>query len=68
MTYQPQTEAATSRFLEVQEAGETLRVHFNDCGQGDETVVLLHGSGPGLRRAGQTSAVISIRWCRPDTG
>ena len=47
MTYQPQTEAATSRFLEVQEAGETLRVHFNDCGQGDETVVLLHGSGPG---------------------
>ena len=61
MTYQPQTEAATSRFLEVQEAGETLRVHFNDCGQGDETVVLLHGSG-------QTSAVISIRWYRPDTG
>ena len=47
MSYQPQTEAATSRFLEVQEAGETLRVHFNDCGQGEETVVLLHGSGPG---------------------
>ena len=67
MTYQPQTEAATSRFLEVQEAGETLRVHFNDCGQGDETVVLLHGSGPGAT-AGQTSAVISIRWYRPDTG
>lgn len=67
MTYQPQTEAATSRFLEVQEAGETLRVHFNDCGQGDETVVLLHGSGP-VQRAGQTSAVISIRWYRPDTG
>ena len=47
MTYQPQTEAATSRFLQVQEAGETQRVHFNDCGQGEETVVLLHGSGPG---------------------
>lgn len=47
MTYQPQTEAASSRFLEVQEAGETLRVHVNDCGQGEETVVLLHGSGPG---------------------
>lgn len=45
MTYQPQTEAASSRFLEVQEAGETLRVHVNDCGQGEETVVLLHGSG-----------------------
>ena len=40
-------EAATSRFLNVEEAGKTLRIHFNDCGQGDETVVLLHGSGPG---------------------
>ncbi|EFL6571390.1 3-(3-hydroxyphenyl)propionate hydroxylase [Escherichia coli] len=39
--------AATSRFLNVEEAGKTLRIHFNDCGQGDETVVLLHGSGPG---------------------
>lgn len=67
MTYQSQTEAATSRFLEVQEAGETLRVHFNDCGQGEETVVLLHGSGL-ARQAGQTSAEISIRWYRPDTG
>lgn len=47
MSYQPQTEAATSRFLNVEEGGETLRIHFNDCGQGDETVVLLHGSGPG---------------------
>lgn len=47
MSYQPQTEAATSRFLNMEEGGETLRIHFNDCGQGDETVVLLHGSGPG---------------------
>ena len=47
MSYQPQTEAATSRFLNVEEGGETLRIHFNDCGQGDETVVMLHGSGPG---------------------
>jgi len=47
MSYQPQTEAATSRFLNVEEGGETLRIHFNDCGEGDETVVLLHGSGPG---------------------
>ncbi|VFS59734.1 2-hydroxy-6-oxononadienedioate/2-hydroxy-6-oxononatrienedioate hydrolase [Raoultella planticola] len=47
MSYQPQTEADTSRFLNVEEGGETLRIHFNDCGQGDETVVLLHGSGPG---------------------
>ena len=53
MSYQPQTEAATSRFLNVEEGGETLRIHFNDCGQGDETVVLLHGSGPGGYRLGQ---------------
>jgi hypothetical protein len=32
MSYQPQTEAATSRFLNVEEGGETLRIHFNDCG------------------------------------
>ncbi|CSE51739.1 2-hydroxy-6-ketonona-2%2C4-dienedioic acid hydrolase [Shigella sonnei] len=30
MSYQPQTEAATSRFLNVEEAGKTLRIHFND--------------------------------------
>ena len=44
---QPQTEAATSRFVEIEEAGRTLRIHYNDCGSGDETVVMLHGSGPG---------------------
>ncbi|HHV8986938.1 TPA: hypothetical protein ACUQPW_003589, partial [Shigella sonnei] len=27
MSYQPQTEAATSRFLNVEEAGKTLRIH-----------------------------------------
>lgn len=44
---QPQTEAATSRFIEIEEAGRPLRIHYNDCGSGDETVVMLHGSGPG---------------------
>ena len=29
MSYQPQTEAATSRFLNVEEAGKTLRIHLN---------------------------------------
>ncbi len=53
MSYQPQTEAATSRFLNVEEAGKTLRIHFNDCGQGDATVVLLHGSGPGCYWLGE---------------
>lgn len=47
MSYQPQTEAATSRFLNVDEGGRTLRIHINDCGDGNETVVMLHGSGPG---------------------
>ena len=61
MSYQPQTEAATSCFLNVEEAGKTLRIHFNDCGQGDETVVLLHVPARVLL-AGRTSAVISIHW------
>ncbi|MFU1833275.1 alpha/beta fold hydrolase, partial [Klebsiella pneumoniae] len=47
MSYQPQTEATTSRFLNVDEGGRTLRIHINDCGDGKETVVMLHGSGPG---------------------
>ncbi|STL44571.1 2-hydroxy-6-ketonona-2,4-dienedioic acid hydrolase [Escherichia coli] len=62
MSYQPQTEAATSRFLNVEEAGKTLRIHFNDCGQGDETVVLLAWFRPGCYWLGETSAAISIRW------
>ncbi|RGA73697.1 alpha/beta hydrolase, partial [Klebsiella pneumoniae] len=28
MSYQPQTEAATSRFLNVDEGGRTLRIHI----------------------------------------
>lgn len=42
-----QTEAATSRFFTFNEDGRPLRVHYNDCGDGKETVVMLHGSGPG---------------------
>ncbi|MEF7614005.1 alpha/beta fold hydrolase [Aquincola sp. MAHUQ-54] len=41
------TEAATSRFVTIEEGGQPLRLHYNDCGTGDETVVMLHGSGPG---------------------
>ncbi len=40
-------EAETSRFLSVKEGDAKLNIHFNDCGSGDEVVVLLHGSGPG---------------------
>lgn len=42
-----QSEAATSKFASVEEGGVELRIHYNDAGQGDETVVMLHGSGPG---------------------
>ncbi|UNA34106.1 alpha/beta fold hydrolase [Klebsiella pneumoniae subsp. pneumoniae] len=43
--------------------GRTLRIHINDCGDGKETVVMLHGSGPGPP-AGPTSAAILTRWSR----
>jgi len=41
------TEAATSHFVRIQEADLNLQLHYNDLGQGAETVVMLHGSGPG---------------------
>lgn len=41
------TEEATSRFITITEDGLPLRLHYNDVGQGGQTVVLLHGSGPG---------------------
>ena len=43
----PITEAATSRFMRINEGDLDLQVHYNDCGAGAETVVMLHGSGPG---------------------
>ncbi|MDR0781230.1 MAG: alpha/beta fold hydrolase [Pseudomonadales bacterium] len=41
------TETGTSRFVRIEEDGQELNIHYNDCGQGAETVVMLHGSGPG---------------------
>lgn len=41
------TEENTSKFISIQEAGKDLSIHYNDIGQSDETVVMLHGSGPG---------------------
>lgn len=43
----PLTEAATSRFAHIKEGDLDLRIHYNDAGSGAETVVMLHGSGPG---------------------
>ncbi|WP_375055947.1 alpha/beta fold hydrolase [Zobellella sp. DQSA1] len=47
MTSQHLTEAATSRFARIREGELDLQLHYNDCGQGDRVVVMLHGSGPG---------------------
>lgn len=46
---EPFTEAATSRFVRVREGAGDLNIHYNDCDPGNarETVVMLHGSGPG---------------------
>jgi 2-hydroxy-6-oxonona-2,4-dienedioate hydrolase len=43
------TESATSRFVTLKEGDGELKIHYNDCdpGAGGDTVVLLHGSGPG---------------------
>ena len=41
------TDASTSRFVRVQDGDTSYSIHYNDCGAGDETVVMLHGSGPG---------------------
>ena len=41
------TEAATSRFIRIQEGDLDLQLHYNIAGEAAETVVMLHGSGPG---------------------
>ncbi|HYQ54026.1 MAG TPA: alpha/beta fold hydrolase [Pseudomonas sp.] len=41
------SEATSSRFARIREGDLDLQVHYNDLGEGAETVVMLHGSGPG---------------------
>ncbi|WP_322881386.1 alpha/beta fold hydrolase [Pandoraea sputorum] len=41
------TEASTSRFVTIRDADTVFRIHYNDTGNGTQTVVMLHGSGPG---------------------
>lgn len=41
------TEASTTQFASVRVDEKELRIHYNDVGIGPETVVMLHGSGPG---------------------
>lgn len=38
---------ATSHMIEVEVDGTPMNLHYNDCGDGSETVIMLHGSGPG---------------------
>ncbi|WP_421956397.1 alpha/beta fold hydrolase [Polaromonas sp.] len=46
MTSPTLTEAGTSRFARIKEAGLDLQLHYNDAGTGD-VVIFLHGMGPG---------------------
>ena len=41
------TEASTSKFVRIKEGDREVQLHYNDAGHGGETVVMLHGSGPG---------------------
>tara|TARA_R110002110_G_scaffold205066_7_gene417341 strand:- start:497918 stop:498781 length:864 start_codon:yes stop_codon:yes gene_type:complete len=41
------TEPSTSKFAQIREGELNMQVHYNDIGDGAETVVMLHGSGPG---------------------
>ncbi|MBN8442359.1 MAG: alpha/beta fold hydrolase [Thauera sp.] len=41
------TEAATSKFMRITEGDLDAQIHYNDTGGDGETVVMLHGSGPG---------------------
>ncbi|MFU2489048.1 alpha/beta fold hydrolase [Thauera sp. WH-1] len=43
----PLTDAATSHLIRLKVNELDVQVHYNDCGTGEQTVVMLHGSGPG---------------------
>ena len=47
MTSMAISEAATSKFVRINEGDLDIQLHYNDIGRGAETVVMLHGSGPG---------------------
>ncbi|BBH46106.1 alpha/beta fold hydrolase [Pseudomonas sp. KU43P] len=47
MTRIPLSEAGSSRFARIREGDLDLQLHYNDLGEGADTVVMLHGSGPG---------------------
>ncbi|GLR66978.1 2-hydroxy-6-oxononadienedioate/2-hydroxy-6-oxononatrienedioate hydrolase [Acidocella aquatica] len=75
------TEASTSSFATINEDGKEYRIHYNDTKAGHETVVMLHGSGPGasgwanfnrniepLVEAGYRVVLLdSLGWSKSDT-
>lgn len=46
-TSQTFTEANTSKLVRIKEGDLEFQLHYNDAGEGNETVIMLHGSGPG---------------------
>ena len=40
------TEAATSKYQQIKEGSLSIKVHYNEAGSG-ETVIMIHGGGPG---------------------
>jgi 2-hydroxy-6-oxonona-2,4-dienedioate hydrolase len=46
-TSQTFTEANTSKLVRIKEGDLDFQLHYNDAGVGSETVIMLHGSGPG---------------------
>lgn len=47
MTTTVLTEEQSSRFVDIVEDDLKAKIHYNEFGSGDETVIMLHGSGPG---------------------
>lgn len=41
------SEESSSRFVDIKIEELELKIHYNDFGAGEETVIMLHGSGPG---------------------
>ncbi|MFY0677335.1 MAG: alpha/beta fold hydrolase [Neptuniibacter sp.] len=47
MTEQNFSESDSSKFVDAVVDGTTYKVHYNELGSGEQTVIMLHGSGPG---------------------
>ena len=47
MTEQIFSESDSSKFVDAVVDGTSYKIHYNELGSGTETVIMLHGSGPG---------------------